>query len=477
MPRTFEGGGGISGPNTDLTVDVSQTAHGFSVGDVIRSDGTANSYTLAQADSPANAEAVGMVTNIINANNFSYTSAAVQLSGVFVPVAIPGTAIFLDPAIAGGMTLAKPTAIGQVVRALGTVLTSGSLMYFDVAALGEELTSVGAGGSARTFQSTGGGTGGGTLTASFVAGEAINGAIDPKAVFAGTTFDPTDGDGRNSTGGIVTTIFDVYDPGSNASHSIDWSSKMFAYKLTGGKTFNEIEFEGWNNNMSVTINVDFYNTGTTTPTGVPFYSTVISYTEPGGGGSDTNNYYLNGDADCTATLGGGNNYWLVLTFGVGSTTVDLQPHVGGAAPDFLEWNGLAWVTPFSSPGRSPGVALSLAPTFGNVYHSLGGDTLDDSNSGKMDEWLWGRQRFIGFVNTNVVQGGTAVVILDGNVNFTTDLLDQSNRPSNFQLDTSLGVIEFYNSPAITLKVGTAVDITTLHINRNSSVLPVEGAYQ
>lgn len=137
-----------AGSGTTLGTTVAQVAHGLSVGQVIRSNGTANAYTPAQGNNPANAEAVGIVTAVSNPNNFTYVSSAVQLSGVFVPVGTPGDAVFLSPTSAGGMTTTKPTTIGQVVRALGTILTSGSLMYFDIAALGEEITSAGADNSA-----------------------------------------------------------------------------------------------------------------------------------------------------------------------------------------------------------------------------------------------------------------------------------------------------------------------------------------
>ncbi len=54
----------------------------------------------------------------------------------------PGDALFLDPSVAGGITTVKPTTIGQIIRGLGTLIDSGNTMYFDIAALAEEITSI-----------------------------------------------------------------------------------------------------------------------------------------------------------------------------------------------------------------------------------------------------------------------------------------------------------------------------------------------
>jgi hypothetical protein len=139
-------GGGGSG--TSLAFNINQTGHGLSVGDVIKSNGVDNEFAQAQADSSVNAEAVGIVTVVTDADNFTYVSSAIQLSSGFVPVGTPGDAVFLDPTVAGGLTITKPTGVGQVIRALGTIIASGSTMYFDIAALGEEITGTGSGGSA-----------------------------------------------------------------------------------------------------------------------------------------------------------------------------------------------------------------------------------------------------------------------------------------------------------------------------------------
>ncbi len=139
-PTGATGGGGTGSGVELISPVITQTGHGFAEGDIIQSSGVDNEFALSQADSPANAESVGMVTNVIDVNNFQYISSAVQVSGAFVPAGTPGDAIFLDPGVAGGMTTTKPTGIGEVIRGLGTILANGATMYFDIAALGEEIT-------------------------------------------------------------------------------------------------------------------------------------------------------------------------------------------------------------------------------------------------------------------------------------------------------------------------------------------------
>jgi hypothetical protein len=137
--NTLTASGG--GTGTALETTVSQTGHGLSVGDVIKVSGT-NTFAKAQADTEVNSETVGVVTTVVNANSFKYVSSAIQLA--YAPVGTPGSAVWLDPTVAGGMTTTKPSTIGQVARALGTIIESGVTMYFDIAALAEV---IGSGGS------------------------------------------------------------------------------------------------------------------------------------------------------------------------------------------------------------------------------------------------------------------------------------------------------------------------------------------
>lgn len=62
-----------------VTVAVTQASHGLAVGDVIRHNGT--SYVKATADTASNAEAVGVVTSVPDANSFAYQTAG-HVSGL-----------------------------------------------------------------------------------------------------------------------------------------------------------------------------------------------------------------------------------------------------------------------------------------------------------------------------------------------------------------------------------------------------------
>jgi hypothetical protein len=88
---------------------VVQTGHGLAVQDVVRLSGT--NYVKAQADSLANARAVGIVTAVVDANTFrirshGYVTGLSGLSG--------GSVYYLSPTTSGLLTTTEPTAAGQV---------------------------------------------------------------------------------------------------------------------------------------------------------------------------------------------------------------------------------------------------------------------------------------------------------------------------------------------------------------------------
>lgn len=121
-------GTGISVDNTDpknpivtnsstattfLYRDVNQTGHGLAVGDIVRISGGV--YVKAQADSLANANAVGMVQTVTDANNFRVASDGYITGISFSP---NSTLFYLSPTTAGALTSTKPTTVGQVVKPL-----------------------------------------------------------------------------------------------------------------------------------------------------------------------------------------------------------------------------------------------------------------------------------------------------------------------------------------------------------------------
>lgn len=105
-------------------ITVSQTAHGFVVGDVLRSSGTDNQYAKAQANNSDNAEVVGIVTTVTNANTFTLTLSGVITTGV--PAEDAGTVMFLSEVTAGALTATEPDGDGEVSKPLLIILDDGT---------------------------------------------------------------------------------------------------------------------------------------------------------------------------------------------------------------------------------------------------------------------------------------------------------------------------------------------------------------
>jgi hypothetical protein len=97
----------------EVTFPISQTGHGFTAGQALRYTGSV--YATAQANSAANAEVVGVVDRVLNANTFYLrtTGRVTGLSGL-----TPGSTYFLSPSVAGALTATEPTTTGQVSRAV-----------------------------------------------------------------------------------------------------------------------------------------------------------------------------------------------------------------------------------------------------------------------------------------------------------------------------------------------------------------------
>lgn len=102
----------IAAGTSGVSSTVTQASHGLAVGNVIRLSG-AGTYTKAQADSAANAEVVGIVTEVPNVNTFKVAVAGkvTGLSGLTA-----NTVYFLSAATAGALTATEPSTIGQVSK-------------------------------------------------------------------------------------------------------------------------------------------------------------------------------------------------------------------------------------------------------------------------------------------------------------------------------------------------------------------------
>ncbi len=107
---------------------IAQTGHGFSLGEVVRFDGT--KYVRAQADIEQNADVIGIVTEIVNANSFEITTSGIITfeSGVTFTT---GQAYFLSATQAGKLTTVEPTAVGNISKPLLIALSSTSGLFYN----------------------------------------------------------------------------------------------------------------------------------------------------------------------------------------------------------------------------------------------------------------------------------------------------------------------------------------------------------
>jgi len=109
--------------------DVIQTTHGFATGDVIRM-GTTGFYFKALADNVNNAEAIGVVSTVDDANTFHYTT-----HGLVENLAsdiVQGQVFYLDPVTSGLLTGTEPDVVGQISKPvlLGTSTGVGVLLNY-----------------------------------------------------------------------------------------------------------------------------------------------------------------------------------------------------------------------------------------------------------------------------------------------------------------------------------------------------------
>jgi len=315
------------------------------------------------------------------------------------------------------------------------------------------------------------GSSGTTITA--IAGEVINGSSDPKAVFIGTNNGIDDISNLELTG-----TYDLYASSATGILQNYLAGSKYAYKVDSGKSYSMFTIRNViGQNTTVPITIELYNTGTVEPTGSPIHTTTSTIRNFSSGSSD-NVIYLNDTLDFTQTLGGGNNYWLVVTFGSYSGTT-LQTYRGTAgSPNELVWNGSAWVSA-SGGNRCPAIELQLLPILGYVYNSKGDDSFGDGFINNTPPgFVSGRKCFMGFVKQDAVKGDTVNIHIDGKVNFSTAI--SGNESKNIQLGTTLGAISTYdfNTTPTRLRVGTRVNTNDVVINKNSTVaIFKDGQYQ
>jgi hypothetical protein len=94
-----------------MTKAINQTTHGFAVGDVPYYTGSA--YAKAKSDADSTSEALGVVSVVTDANNFTLTMGG-YVSGLSGLTA--GTTYYLSDATAGLLTATQPTTVGHISK-------------------------------------------------------------------------------------------------------------------------------------------------------------------------------------------------------------------------------------------------------------------------------------------------------------------------------------------------------------------------
>jgi hypothetical protein len=102
-----------SGGGDAIKKKYQQTAHGFTPGNVVSFNGT--SYVKGIASAGNTYEFLGIVSSVIDANNFVLTYAGFMDLSV-IPGLSANTVYFVSPTVAGGITPIEPTGSGQSSR-------------------------------------------------------------------------------------------------------------------------------------------------------------------------------------------------------------------------------------------------------------------------------------------------------------------------------------------------------------------------
>jgi hypothetical protein len=124
---TIPGGGSASGEVVQRTF--TQAAHGFTVGQVLKSSGVDGEFDLAQADVVTNADAIGIVTAVPTVNTFELTTEGFEIIAILPGGAVTGDNLYLSPSTPGALTLTDPAIAnipGTVSFPLATIIDDTS---------------------------------------------------------------------------------------------------------------------------------------------------------------------------------------------------------------------------------------------------------------------------------------------------------------------------------------------------------------
>ena len=115
--------------DSPITVTVTQPAHGFTVGQVIKFNGGTGLYELALADSAANAESIGFVSDVASVNVF--TIQVIGYAGGFVGLSA-GEVYFLSATTPGAISTTEPSTTGYVSKPVLIAIdaTTGWILHY-----------------------------------------------------------------------------------------------------------------------------------------------------------------------------------------------------------------------------------------------------------------------------------------------------------------------------------------------------------
>jgi len=113
----------------DNNIDVTQSSHGFAVGDVIRVTTTNNTYAKALADTAANAEVIGIVIDVTDTNNFTYaTSGEITVAAAVPNSTTAGDIVYLSTSSAGGTQTTEPSTTNQISKPIAVITEANNKM-------------------------------------------------------------------------------------------------------------------------------------------------------------------------------------------------------------------------------------------------------------------------------------------------------------------------------------------------------------
>ena len=124
----------ITSPFTEnrMVISVTHTSHGFDSGELgkpMRSSGVNGRFIVARANSAVNAEVVGVLTSVEDANNYTITSTGIVDVAEAIPdAATAGQVLFVAEADDTVLTATEPTAVGAVSKPVAVIIEQNAKM-------------------------------------------------------------------------------------------------------------------------------------------------------------------------------------------------------------------------------------------------------------------------------------------------------------------------------------------------------------